>query len=144
MSRPADPSETGHLPGPLPGKVLPVTSPGPHSGLIMEVPEAEPAVARHRERLDASAPLGVPAHITVLFPFMAPATIGPALRGPVRRRRPHRTIGHGHPLSDLHAAEKSVRPFLPINGHATTVTLMTQQSATGRWAKAPATFTLAR
>ena len=43
--------------------------PVPLSGLIIEVPEAEPAVARHRERLDASAPLGVPAHITVLFPF---------------------------------------------------------------------------
>jgi len=42
-----------------------VTSPGPHSGLIVQVPEAEPAVARLRERLDASAPLGIPAHITV-------------------------------------------------------------------------------
>src|SRR5262249_40823181 len=29
----------------------------------------------HRECLDASAPLGVPAHITILFPFMPPATI---------------------------------------------------------------------
>ena len=54
------------------------TSPGPYSGLIVEVPEAEPAVARLRERLDASAPLGIPAHITVLFPFMPPGTIGPA------------------------------------------------------------------
>ena len=38
--------------------------PGPHSALIVEVPAAEPAVARHRERLDSSAPLGIPAHIT--------------------------------------------------------------------------------
>ena len=51
--------------------------PGPHSGLIVEIPEAEPGVARHRERLDANALLGVPAHITVLFPFMPPETIGP-------------------------------------------------------------------
>jgi len=51
---------------------------GPRSGLIIEVPEAEPAVARHRERLDASARLGIPAHITVLFPFMPPQAIGPA------------------------------------------------------------------
>ncbi len=29
----------------------------------------------HRERLDASAPLGIPAHVTVLFPFMPPGTI---------------------------------------------------------------------
>ncbi|HEX6526464.1 MAG TPA: 2'-5' RNA ligase family protein [Streptosporangiaceae bacterium] len=52
--------------------------PGPRSGLMVEVPEAEPAVARHRERLDASARLGVPAHITVLSPFMPPQAIGPA------------------------------------------------------------------
>jgi 2'-5' RNA ligase len=42
------------------------------SGLIIEVPEAETAVARWRERLDPQAALGVPAHITVLFPFAAP------------------------------------------------------------------------
>jgi 2'-5' RNA ligase len=50
-------------------------TPGPQSGLIVEVPEAEPAVRQHRERLDASAPLGVPAHITILFPFMPPEAI---------------------------------------------------------------------
>ena len=55
-----------------------MASAGPRSGLIIEVPEAEPAVARHRERLDASARLGIPAHITVLFPFMPPQAIGPA------------------------------------------------------------------
>lgn len=49
------------------------------SGLIIEVPEAEPAVAAHRERLDAHAPLGVPAHITVLYPFMPSETISPAV-----------------------------------------------------------------
>jgi|SRR5271154_2028944 len=54
---------------------------GPHSGLIIEVPAAEPAVRHHRERLDANAPLGVPAHITVLFPFLPPETIGPATLG---------------------------------------------------------------
>lgn len=53
-------------------------STGPQSGLIIEVPEAEPAVRQHRERLDASAPLGVPAHITILFPFMPPETINAA------------------------------------------------------------------
>ena len=55
-----------------------MASPGPHSGLIIEVPEAEPAVAQHRDRLDANARLGIPAHITVLFPFMPPPAIGPA------------------------------------------------------------------
>ena len=53
-----------------------MTDPVPLSGLILEVPEAEPAVASHRERLDANASLGIPAHLTVLFPFMPPGEIG--------------------------------------------------------------------
>jgi len=36
-------------------------------------------VAQHRERLDANAPLGIPAHITVLFPFMPPGAIDAAV-----------------------------------------------------------------
>jgi hypothetical protein len=57
-----------------------VTSqPAPQSALIVAVPEAEPAVREHREQLDASARLGVPAHITVLFPFMPPGMIGAAV-----------------------------------------------------------------
>ena len=175
-----------------------MTSPGPQSGLIVEIPEAEPAVRQHRERLDASAPLGIPAHITVLFPFKAPGTIDAAVltqlerlfaavsgfsfrldhtdwfgddvlwlapRDPGRFRAltqrvydafpafppfgnqfddviPHLTIGHGHPPNDLHTAEESVQAHLPIDGHATAVTLMTQQSAGGQWTRA-ATFTLA-
>jgi 2'-5' RNA ligase len=46
-----------------------------HSALIITVPEAEPVVARHRARLDRAASWGVPAHITVLFPFLPPAEI---------------------------------------------------------------------
>lgn len=49
-----------------------MTSPGRQSALIVEIPEAEPAVGRLRDRLDANARLGVPAHVTVVFPF-APA-----------------------------------------------------------------------
>jgi hypothetical protein len=49
------------------------------SGLIIEVPEAEPAVGELRSRLDGNAPLGIPAHITVLFPFMPPAYIDHAV-----------------------------------------------------------------
>jgi 2'-5' RNA ligase len=179
-------------------RVIVVTSPGPHSGLIVEVPEAEPAVARLRERLDASAPLGIPAHITVLFPFMPPGTIDPAALtelarlfaavsrfgfrldrtdwfgdevlwlapddpGPFRALTeavhraypayppfegqfsdvvPHLTVGRGHPVTDLRAAEASVRMQLPIHGYATAVTLVTQASAGGRWARA-ANFALA-
>ncbi|MCU7722531.1 2'-5' RNA ligase family protein [Actinoplanes sp. KI2] len=46
-----------------------------HSALIVTVPEAEPVVAAHRQRLDAAASWGVPAHVTVLFPFLPPAAI---------------------------------------------------------------------
>jgi 2'-5' RNA ligase len=175
-----------------------VTNADPHSGLIIEVPEAAAAVARLRERLDASAPLGIPAHVTVLFPFMPPAMIDPGvltelahLFGAVSRFRfrldrtdwfgdevlwlaprdpgafraltetvyraypayppfegrfsdvvPHLTVGKRHPVADLRAAEESVRAHLPIDGHATAVTLVTQQSAGGRWSET-ATFALA-
>jgi 2'-5' RNA ligase len=58
--------------GPPPGYGAAVTSPGPESGLIVEIPEAEPVVRHFRHRLDSSAGLGVPAHITVLYPFIPP------------------------------------------------------------------------
>ncbi|MFK0045084.1 2'-5' RNA ligase family protein [Streptomyces sp. NPDC090741] len=40
------------------------------TGLIVKIPAAEPAVRAWRERLDPSAIAGVPAHVTVLFPFL--------------------------------------------------------------------------
>jgi 2'-5' RNA ligase len=45
------------------------------SAVVVPVPEAEPAVGRHRARLDGAAGLGVPAHVTVLFPFAAPPDV---------------------------------------------------------------------
>ncbi|QIY58782.1 2'-5' RNA ligase family protein [Streptomyces sp. RPA4-5] len=46
------------------------------TGLIVRVPEAESAVRAWRERLDPSARAGVPAHVTVLFPFLAESRMG--------------------------------------------------------------------
>jgi 2'-5' RNA ligase len=40
------------------------------SAFVVRVPEAEAVVAELRRRYDASARLGMPAHITVLYPFM--------------------------------------------------------------------------
>ncbi|MGW8760935.1 2'-5' RNA ligase family protein [Streptomyces sp. NPDC055815] len=40
------------------------------TALIVRMPEAEPYVRGWRERLDPSARAGVPAHVTVLFPFL--------------------------------------------------------------------------
>ena len=45
------------------------------SALIVAVPEAEPAVAALRSRYDTSAAWGVPAHITLLYPFLPPGAI---------------------------------------------------------------------
>jgi len=42
------------------------------TALIVEVPEAEPAVGELRLQHDWSAARGVPAHITILFPFADP------------------------------------------------------------------------
>jgi 2'-5' RNA ligase len=49
------------------------------SAFIVRVPEAEPRVGAMRERFDASVKLGVPAHITVLVPFMPPEHITEAV-----------------------------------------------------------------
>jgi 2'-5' RNA ligase len=178
--------------------VLLVTSLSGQSGLIVDVPEAEPAVGRYRERLDVSASLGVPAHITVLFPFV-PATevdsgvldqlrrlfagisgfsfrlertdwfgddvlwLAPDDPGPFRALTqrayqafpafapyqgqfddvvPHLTVGRGHPLGELRAAEEAVRADLPIEARVGAVTLVTQQPIGERWTKA-AVFDLA-
>lgn len=48
------------------------------TAFVLLVPEADPAVSSWRERYDPSAALGVPAHITVLVPFMPYADIDAA------------------------------------------------------------------
>ncbi|MEO8133343.1 MAG: 2'-5' RNA ligase family protein [Betaproteobacteria bacterium] len=45
------------------------------SAFIVHVREAEPVIGELRERFDPSAQLGVPAHITVLYPFMSPEDV---------------------------------------------------------------------
>ena len=45
------------------------------TALIVVVPEAERAIGALRLRHDRSAALGVPAHITVLFPFVTSSRI---------------------------------------------------------------------
>ncbi|MGW3914348.1 2'-5' RNA ligase family protein [Streptomyces sp. NPDC005070] len=45
------------------------------SGLVVTVPEAEPAVRAWRDRLDPSVHSGMPAHVTVLFPFLPESRI---------------------------------------------------------------------
>lgn len=45
------------------------------TALLVPVPEAEPLVKTHRLAHDPAAPLGVPAHITILYPFIPPAQL---------------------------------------------------------------------
>jgi hypothetical protein len=49
------------------------------TGLIVEVPEAETLVGPHRLRMDPNASLGVPAHVTVLYPMGAPSEVDAAM-----------------------------------------------------------------
>ncbi len=47
----------------------------PETALICSIPEIEAYIARFRERYDPSARRNVPAHVTVLYPFMPPAEV---------------------------------------------------------------------
>jgi 2'-5' RNA ligase len=49
------------------------------SVLLLEIPEAEPLVAAHRRLLDSNASLGIPAHVTVLVPFVPPGDLTDAV-----------------------------------------------------------------
>jgi 2'-5' RNA ligase len=51
----------------------------PETALICRVPESERFIARYRERFDPSARRNVPAHVTILYPFMAPAQVDAAV-----------------------------------------------------------------
>jgi len=45
------------------------------TALICRVPEAERYIAHYRQRFDPSARRNVPAHVTILYPFMAPPLV---------------------------------------------------------------------
>jgi 2'-5' RNA ligase len=55
------------------------------SALLVAVPEADGAVGTWRSELDRSASWGVPAHITLLYPFVVPNHIDDATIARVQR-----------------------------------------------------------
>jgi 2'-5' RNA ligase len=57
----------------------------PSTALIVPVPEAEPVVGPWRATLDRAASWGVPAHITVLYPFLAPGDIDETVLSALRQ-----------------------------------------------------------
>lgn len=83
-----------------PRRKAPVTGDEPEragqSGLIVRVPEAEPAVRAWRDRLDPSARAGVPAHVTVLFPFLDADRIDLGVRSAIGE-----VLGRHQPFSAL-------------------------------------------
>ncbi len=155
---------------------------------MVVVAEAEPTVAHLRLQLDPVARLGVPAHVTVLFPFMPASEIHddvmvrlaalfrtvpafthnfvrsawfgdevlwlasdaaqvfrslthlvwtafpayPPYEGQFDDVVPHLTIADRGPPGEMQAAERTVRPHLPITAITRAVTLMAEQPA-GRW-----------
>jgi 2'-5' RNA ligase len=56
----------------------------PESALVIAVPEAEPLVSEWRAQYDWSAQRGVPAHITLLYPFAPTETVDDELLGRLR------------------------------------------------------------
>jgi 2'-5' RNA ligase len=56
----------------------------PRTALIIEVPEAEPFVREWRLRYD-NASIGIPAHVTLLFPFVAAEHFDDVLLDELRR-----------------------------------------------------------
>jgi len=54
-------------------------TPDEQTALVVLVPEAEPLVADVRRRFDRSAVRGMPAHVTVLYPFRHPDDVSPEL-----------------------------------------------------------------
>jgi 2'-5' RNA ligase len=71
-------TEEGAGPAPEPALGAPATA------LIIEVPEAEPLVATWRATNDPAAAIGVPAHVTILFPFVDPGAVDDRLEEAVR------------------------------------------------------------
>jgi 2'-5' RNA ligase len=57
----------------------------PESALVITVPEAEPLVSEWRAQHDWSAQRGVPAHITLLYPFAPTGKIDEQLLGELRK-----------------------------------------------------------
>ncbi|WP_306214281.1 2'-5' RNA ligase family protein [Actinoplanes sp. RD1] len=54
------------------------------TALIVVVPEAEATVGPHRAALDRAAAWGVPAHVTVLYPFLPPDAVDDAVLAALR------------------------------------------------------------
>jgi 2'-5' RNA ligase len=99
---------------------LPQGVEAPESALVVNVPEAEPYVGALRERFDPVAKLGVPAHITVLYPFIPPEqitdTVLRKLRGVLSSLTPFdfRLVRIARFPTALYLAPEPAQPFVGL------------------------------
>jgi 2'-5' RNA ligase superfamily len=91
------------------------------SALLVPVPEAEPTIGSWRARYDPGARAGIPAHITVLYPFLPARRInGPVLRsvramvGSVPPIAFRLTRIESFTSTDLHLAPEPAEPFIAL------------------------------
>jgi 2'-5' RNA ligase len=55
--------------------MMPLREAATETAVMVPIDAAEVAVAEHRRRLDAAAAWGVPAHVTILYPFVHPEAV---------------------------------------------------------------------
>jgi len=91
-------------------------TPNPITALVARVPEAEPWVGTLRERFDPSTRMGVPAHITVLAPFMPPDRVTAVRAAQGRAFRGHGLPGAraGHAFRLAHARHRGGVSRVPV------------------------------
>ncbi|MGI5155082.1 2'-5' RNA ligase family protein [Microbispora sp. CA-102843] len=102
------------------------------TALVVEVPSAEPLVRGLRERYDSSAAYGMPAHVTVLYPFLPRERLDDgvlaALRELFAARRPFEVVfgGVGRFPGVLYLAPEPDGPLRELT-----------EAVAGRWPEAP-------
>ncbi|MFB7513260.1 2'-5' RNA ligase family protein [Streptomyces sp. NPDC056144] len=102
------------------------------TALIVRVPEAEPSVGRWRERCDPSARAGVPAHVTVLFPFLNASVVDAGVRTALAE-----VLG-GHPAFELRFAHCGRFPgVLHLSPEPAEPLRRLTETVAARWPEAP-------
>jgi 2'-5' RNA ligase len=90
------------------------------SAFIVRAPEAEPLVQSLREKFDPSTAQGVPAHITILYPFMPPERISEDVLATVRKTLSKmapfdfRLSGVGRFPATVYLMPEPVEPFVEL------------------------------
>jgi 2'-5' RNA ligase len=100
-------------------------TPRTRTALVALVPEAEPLVETHRQRHDPTAKAGMPAHVTVLYPWLSADALDAASLADLgdvlgRRQAFEVTFGEfGRFPQTLWLAPRPADPFLALTGAVT-------------------------